>query len=436
MPQSGQVVVTGFGAITPVGNDRESTWQALLAGRSGIGPITRFDASGMPTRIAGEVRGFDPSTLLDRKRVRRSARFTQLAVAAAREAAADAGLTVAPTGDGPTGDGPTGDGPSGGSGAVGGVDPGRVGVVVNTAVVGMGEIEAAVDTLHTDPRKVSPYFVPSVIPNMPACEVAIDLGVHGPVTASALACASGIHALLEARRLILSGEADVVIAGGTDSAITKVMFTGLSTMGALSQRNDEPELASRPFDTDRDGFVFGEGAVICVLESAEHAAARGARPYAEVAGGALTCDAFHVSAPDPSGQYAVAAMRQALRASGTEAADVDYVCAHGTSTRINDLIESRGVRTVYGPHADQLLVSSPKSMTGHLIGAAGALSAMVCALAIRDGVVPPTINLDTPGEECDLDYVPHTARRADVRTAAVNAFGFGGQNCVAILRRV
>jgi 3-oxoacyl-[acyl-carrier-protein] synthase II len=409
-------VVTGFGALTPVGNDRESTWQALLAGTSGIGPITRFDASGLATRIAGEVSGFDPAGLLDRKRLRRSARFSQLAVAAAREAVADAGLTVGTES--------------------GGADAERVGVVLNNAVAGMDGIEAAVDTMHADPRAVSPHFVSSVIPNMPACEVAIDLGVHGPVTASALACASGIYALLEARRLILSGEADVVIAGGTDSAITPVMFTGLSNMGALSRRNDEPARASRPFDTDRDGFVFGEGAVVCVLESAEHARARGAHPYAEVAGGALTSDAFHVSAPDPSGRSAVSAMRQALRASGTDAPDVDYICAHGTSTRVNDLTETRAIREVYGSHAYGLAVSSPKSMVGHLIGAAGALSAMVCALAIRDGVVPPTINLDTPGEECDLDYVPHTARKTEVRAAAVNAFGFGGQNCVAVLRAV
>jgi 3-oxoacyl-[acyl-carrier-protein] synthase II len=271
---------------------------------------------------------------------------------------------------------------------------------------------------------------------MPACEVAIDLGVRGPVTASALACASGIYALIEGRRLIMSGEADVVIAGGTDSAITPVMFTGLSNMGALSRRNEEPARASRPFDADRDGFVFGEGAVVCVLESADHARARGARPYAEVAGGALTSDAFHVSAPDPSGRSAVSAMRQALRASDTAPQDVDYICAHGTSTHINDLTETRAIREVYGRHAYGLTVSSPKSMVGHLIGAAGALSAMVCALAIRDGVVPPTINLDTPGEECDLDYVPNTARKTEVRAAAVNAFGFGGQNCVAVLRAV
>jgi 3-oxoacyl-[acyl-carrier-protein] synthase II len=271
---------------------------------------------------------------------------------------------------------------------------------------------------------------------MPACEVAIDLGVHGPVTASALACASGIHALLGARGLILSGEADVVIAGGTDSAITPVMFTGLSTMGALSKRNDSPEQASRPFDADRDGFVFGEGAVVCVVESAEHARARGARPYAEIAGGALTSDAYHVSAPDPGGRSAMSAMRQALRAAGTAAGEVDYICAHGTGTRINDITETRAIREVYGPAAYELAVSSPKSMVGHLIGAAGALSAMVCALAIRDGMVPPTINLHTPGEECDLDYVANTARTIQVRTAAVNAFGFGGQNCVAVLRAV
>lgn len=416
MQSNQQVVVTGFGALTPVGNDRESTWQALLAGRSGIAPISRFDPVGLPTTIAGEVKGFDPSALLDRKRERRSARFSQLAVAAAREAVADASLTVGAAG--------------------GGVDAERVGVVLNNAVAGMDGVERAVDQLHADPRTISPYFVSSVIPNMPACEVAIDLGVRGPVTASALACASGVYALLEARRLILSGEADVVLAGGTDSAITRVMFQGLSNMGALSKRNDDPARASRPFDADRDGFVFGEGAVVCVLESAEHAAARGARAYAEVAGGALTSDAFHVSAPDPTGAGAVSAMRRALVSTGTEASDVDYICAHGTSTRINDLTETKAIREVYGAHAYDLAVSSPKSMVGHLIGAAGALSAMVAALAIRDGVVPPTINLDTPGEECDLDYVPHTARKTDVRAAAVNAFGFGGQNCVAVLRAV
>lgn len=414
MSSDQSVVVTGFGALTPVGNDRESTWQALLAGESGIAPITRFDPAGLPTTIAGEVKGFDPSALLDRKRVRRSARFSQLAVAAAREAAADAGLTVGADD--------------------GGIDSARVGVVLNNAVAGMDGVEQAVDRMHAEPRTVSPYFVSSVIPNMPACEVAIDLGVHGPVTASALACASGIQALLEARRLVLAGEADVVLAGGTDSAITRVMFTGLSNMGALSRRNDEPEHASRPFDAGRDGFVFGEGAVVAVVESARHARARGASPYAEIAGGALTSDAFHVSAPDPSGAGAVSAMRQALRTTGTDPGDIDYICAHGTGTRANDLTETKAIREVYGSRAYDLAVSSPKSMVGHLIGAAGALSAMVAALSLRDGVIPPTANLDTPGEDCDLDYVPHTARRTEVAATAVNAFGFGGQNCVAVLR--
>ncbi|CAL9612176.1 beta-ketoacyl-ACP synthase II [Streptomyces sp. enrichment culture] len=406
---STRVVVTGIGALTPVGNDRESSWQALLAGRSGVAEISRFDARDFPTRIAAEVKNFSAEDHFDRKRLRRSERFSQYAVVAAREAVHDAGLAV----DG---------------------DPdARIGVQINNAVAGFPGIEAATDQRHDDPRKVSPYFVSSVIPNMPACEVAIDLGAHGPVNASALACASGIHALLEARRTILAGDADVVVAGGTDAAITPVMFTGLSNMGALSTRNDAPERASRPFDAERDGFVFGEGAVVLVVESAEHAAARGARPYMEIRGGALTSDAFHVSAPHPSGEHAETAMRRALAAAHTGPDEVDYVCAHGTATRINDRLESRALRSVFGGAADRLLVSSPKSMVGHMIGAAGALSAMVTALAMRDGAVPPTVNLDTPDPECDLDYVPHTARKADVTTALVNAFGFGGQNVVAVL---
>jgi 3-oxoacyl-[acyl-carrier-protein] synthase II len=405
-----RVVVTGLGAVTPVGNDAAATWDALTSGRSGIGPITRFDASGDRVRIAGEVTGFDPGDLLDRRRVRRSARFSQFAVAAAREAVRDAGLAVEDAAS-------------------------RVGVVMNTAVVGFPEIQEGVETLiERGPGRVGPYFVSSVIPNMPACEVAMDLGVHGPVTAGSLACASGVYALLDARRLILSGEADVVVAGGTDAGITPVMFAGLTTMGALSRRNDEPELASRPFDADRDGFVFGEGAAVLVLESEAHARARGATPYAELAGGALTSDAFHVSAPDPEGTYATEAIRQALDRTGTAPGDVDYICAHGTSTKINDATETRCVRDALGAHADHVAVSSPKSMVGHLIGAAGSLSALVCALSIRDGLVPPTINQDTPDPECDLDYVPNKARSMPVRTALVNAFGFGGQNCVAVLR--
>ena len=409
---NGQVVVTGFGAITPVGNDRETTWQALVKGVSGIDTITAFDPAGLPTRIAGEVKGFDPAAVLDTRRLRRSARFSQLAVAAAREAVADAGLVI---------------------------DDGRAartGVVVNCAVAGMGETESATRQIAgPEPGRLSPYFVSSVIPNMAACEVAIDLGVHGPVTASALACASGIYAFLEGRRLITSGEADVVVCGGTDASITPVMFAGLSSMGALSRRNDEPARASRPFDADRDGFVYGEGAVLAVLESAEHARRRGARVYMNIAGGALTSDAFHVSAPEPSGGYAAAAMGQALERSGLGPGDIDYICAHGTSTRANDRTESAAIRETFGPHADRVAISSPKSMVGHLIGAAGALSAMVSALAMRDAVAPPTINLESADPECDLDYVPNVARPMAIETAMVNAFGFGGQNCVAVFSR-
>ena len=409
---NGQVVVTGFGAITPVGNDRETTWQALVKGVSGIDTITAFDPSGLPTRIAGEVKGFDPAALLDTKRVRRSARFSQLAIAAAREAVADAGLSLA------------------------GELADRTGVVVNCAVAGMGEIESATRKLTgLEPGRVSPYFVSSVIPNMAACEVAIDLGVHGPVTASALACASGIYAFLEGRRLIASGEADVVVCGGTDASITPVMFAGLSTMGALSRRNDDPARASRPFDAGRDGFVYGEGAVLAVLESAEHARRRGANVYATIAGGALTSDAFHVSAPEPSAAYTAEAIRLALRRSGTGPADIGYICAHGTSTRANDRTETAAIRAAFGEHAGDVAISSPKSMVGHLIGAAGSLSAMVATLAMRDGVAPPTINLDTPDPECDLDYVPNVARPMTIDTAMVNAFGFGGQNVVAVFTR-
>ncbi|MGH2872142.1 MAG: beta-ketoacyl-[acyl-carrier-protein] synthase family protein, partial [Solirubrobacteraceae bacterium] len=267
-----------------------------------------------------------------------------------------------------------------------------------------------------------------------ACEVAIDLGAHGPVNASALACASGTAALLEARRLILCGEADVVLAGGTDAGISRSMFAGLSLMGPLSERNDAPHEASRPFDADRDGFVFGEGAVVLVVESAAHARARGARAYGTIAGGALTADAFHISAPERSGAHAARAIQLALRSAGATPAQLDYICAHGTGTRANDTAETRAIRLALGEHADRVPASSPKSMVGHLIGAAGALSVMVCLLAIRDRTIPPTTNLHTPDPECDLDYVPLTARPADVSVAAANAFGFGGQNCVVVVR--
>jgi len=401
------VVITGIGAITPVGNDRESSWEAMVAGRSGIARITAFDPTEMATQIAGEVRGFEPSDHFDVKRSRRISRFTAFAVVAAREAVTDAKLRIDE-------------------------DNGyRVGVVVNAAVAGFDTIEAATRRVVAD-ADPSAYFVPYSLANMPSCEVAIDLGVHGPVNANALACASGLYALLDARRLILAGEADVVICGGTDSAIAPVFMTGMSTMGALSRSNDDPTRVSRPFDADRDGFVLGEGAVIMVLESAEHARRRGAAPYAAIKGGALTCDAFHVSAPSPTGEHTTAAIRTAVQRAGITPDDIDYVCAHGTSTKANDSTESKALRMALGAAADQVAVSSPKSTVGHLLAGAGALSAMVCALSIRDGIVPPTINLDTPDPECDLDYVPNVARQLPVRTAMANAFGFGGQNCVTV----
>jgi 3-oxoacyl-[acyl-carrier-protein] synthase II len=407
LPIRDDVVITGLGAITPVGNDRESSWEAMVAGRSGIARVTAFDPTGMATQFAGEVRDFDPDSHFDAKRSRRISRFTAFAVVAAREAVADAKLRIDQD------------------------NQDRVGVVVNAAVAGFDTIEAATRRMvaKSDPRS---YFVPYSLANMPSCEVAIDLGVHGPVNANALACASGLYALLDARRLILAGEADVVICGGTDSAIAPVFMSGLAAMGALSQRNADPAGASRPFDGERDGFVLGEGSVIMVLESGEHARRRGANSYATLSGGALTCDAFHVSAPFPTGDYTKAAMSLAVERAGIAPDDIDYVCAHGTSTKANDSAETAAIRGVFGAAADRVAVSSPKSTTGHLLAGAGALSAMACVLAIRDHVVPPTINLETPDPECDLDYVPNTARRLPVRTAMANAFGFGGQNCVAV----
>ncbi|MFN8162309.1 MAG: beta-ketoacyl-ACP synthase II [Solirubrobacterales bacterium] len=403
-------VVTGIGAITPVGLDVPTTWRSLLAGESGIGPIAAFDPLPLSTRIAGEVRGFDPVAELGPKRAHRTARFSQMAIVAAREAVQDAGLDVA-------------------------ASSGRVGVAVGTAVAGTPETERNVLALVAEgPNQVSPFFVASTIPNMAACEVAIELGAHGPVTASALACATGTYALLEARRLIVAGEADVVIAGGADAGINAAVFAGLSNMGPLSERNDEPGRASRPFDSDRDGFVFGEGAVLMVVESAAHAEARGAVPYGRIAGGALTADAFHMSAPEPSGRFAALAIATAMERAGIEPAELDYICAHGTATRANDISETKAIRSVLGADTDRVPVSSPKSMVGHLIAAAGSLSAMVCLLAMRDSALPPTINLESPDPECDLDHVALEAREAVVKTAIANAFGFGGQNCVVALR--
>jgi 3-oxoacyl-[acyl-carrier-protein] synthase II len=401
-----RIVITGLGALTPLGLNWRDTWSGLTGGRSGVARITQFDATGFATQIAAEIKGFDPDAGLTVKQVNRMSRASQLAVVAAREAVADAGL-----------------------------DPDfseqEAAVILNSAVSGFAEVQDATEVFHSDgERRMSPRFVSSALTNMPACEVAMDLNVHGPVNASALACASGAYAILEARRLLLAGEADVVLAGGVDAAITPVMFSGLNAMHALSKNNDAPTEASRPFDADRDGFVFGEGAVVLVMERLSDARARGAHVYAEVLGGALTSDAFNVVAPEPTGVYAARAVTRTLANARLDASDIDLVCAHGTSTKANDRTETSVLRQALGASADGVAVTAPKSMTGHLIGAAGALAGMLCALSISEGVIPPTINYTTPDPECDLDYVPLVAREQHVRHAITNAFGFGGQNCV------
>ncbi|MFN2484614.1 MAG: beta-ketoacyl-ACP synthase II [Candidatus Limnocylindria bacterium] len=405
-------VVTGIGAVSPIGNDAETFWRNLTGGCSGVARIASFDASGEEVRIAAEVTGFDPAAYLEPKSARRMSRFSQLAVAAAAQAVESSGLEVA--------------------------DANRadIAVIVNTGGGGIAEVEAAARIHATaGPKRVSPFTVPMFSPSMAACQVSIANRLHGPVIASVAACASGVQAYVDALRLIQHGDVEVVIAGGAESAITAPSISALANMGALSKRNDEPERASRPFDAERDGFVFGEGAAIMVVESEEHAARRSATPLARLLGGALTADAFHISAPEPSGSGAALAMQRAVRDAQIETDAVDYVAAHGTSTPLNDATETRALKAVFGSHAHRLMVSSNKSMIGHTLGAAGAFSALAAVLAIRDGVVPPTINQETPDPECDLDYVPNVARRARVDTAIVNGFGFGGQNAVAVLAR-
>jgi 3-oxoacyl-[acyl-carrier-protein] synthase II len=407
-----RAVVTGLGAITPIGNDAEAFWRNLTAGVSGVGPITQYDASGEEVRIAAEVRDFDPAAWIDRKKARRMSRFSQMAVAAASQAIEDSGVAID--------------------------DSNRddVAVVINTGGGGIADVEIGTRVyLDGGPGRVSPFMVPMLSPSMAACQVSMTWGIRGPVITSVAACASSVQAFVEAQRMIEHGDVDVVITGGTESAILPVSVAALANMGALSKRNDEPEKASRPFDADRNGFVFGEAAGVLVVEAAEHAERRGVPIIAELAGGALTGDAFHISAPDPSGYGATLAMQRALRDADMSAEQIDYVVAHGTSTPLNDATETRAIRSAFGDHADRLLVSSNKSMIGHTLGAAGAMSALAAVLAIRDQLAPPTINYETPDPDCDLDYVPNQARRAEIHGAIVNGFGFGGQNAVAVFRR-
>jgi 3-oxoacyl-[acyl-carrier-protein] synthase II len=383
-----------------------------VGGVSAVAPISSFDATGWPVRIAAEVRDFDPVARFGRLEARRMDRFSAFARAAAEEAVADARLDLP------------------------GPEPERVGVYIGTGIGGIGNLFEASRTFLTEgPRSLSPFFLPRVLANMAAAQVAIRYGARGPSLCVDTACAAGAHALGEAWRALRAGDADVILAGGAEAAVTPLSVAGFMAMKALSRRNDDPTHASRPFDAGRDGFVLGEGAAVLVLEDWEHAVRRGARIHAELVGYALTCDAWHLTAPDPEGDGAARCMALALGAAGLRPADIDYVNAHGTSTPANDVLETRAIRRVFGQHADRLAVSSTKSVTGHLLGAAGALEALATVLTLREGIVPPTSTLEQPDPECDLDYVPGTARQASVRAALTNSFAFGGTNACLALRR-
>lgn len=410
-PRVTRVVVTGVGAITPLGIGAPAFWEGLTAGRSGIHCIEHFDASDLEVKIAGEVRGFEPKDFMDFKAARRMDRFAQFAVAAAREAVEHAGLAI--------------------------TDANReqIGAIVNTGGGGTPSMEHEVATLTTKgPSRVSPFLISNFAPNMASCQVSITFGIRGPSVTSAAACASGVQAYVDAVHMLRRGEVDVVLAGGAEAGITATSVAGLQNMGALSRRNDGPEKASRPFDAGRDGFVFSEGAAIMVLETEEHALKRGASILCEALGGAYTSDAFHITAPDPSGTGAALAMKRAVKWAGLQPTDVDYVAAHATSTSIGDIAETESIKKAFGDHAPKLAVSANKSMVGHLLGAAGAVSSLACVLAIRDDVAPPTINLEDPDPACDLDYVPNVARPMPITVAIANGFGFGGQNACAVFR--
>ena len=408
-----RVVVTGVGAVTPLGIGVDTFWSGLTAGRSGIRTIRNFDASNLEVRIAGEVPDFVAKDFMDFKAARRMDRFAQFGVAASRQAIEDAGLDITDA------------------------NRERIGIVVNTGGGGIGTIENEVINMSRNgAKRVSPFLIPLFAPNMASCQVAITFNIHGPTVTSVAACAAGVQAFVDAAHMIQRGDADVVITGGAEAGITPVAIAGLANMGALSTRNDHPEEASRPFDKGRDGFVFSEGAAIVVLESEEHAARRGANVICEVAGGAYTSDAFHITAPDPSGRGQAAAIRAALKRAELEPEDVDYVAAHATATPLGDIGETNTIKRVFGDHAMNLAISANKSMLGHLLGAAGAVSGLACILAIRDSVVPPTINLSDPDPKCDLNYTPNVAREITVDVAIANGFGFGGQNASAVFRRI
>ena len=407
-----RVVITGIGVVSPVGIGREACWKSLLEGRGGIGPITQFDASDLTTQIAAEVNDFDPEQYMSKKEARRMDRVLQFAVGAGKLALDDADLKVEEH------------------------DPERIGVVVGSGIGGMHTWEAQHRTLlEKGPRRVSPFFIPMMIPNMPSGQVSIQFGLKGPNFSVVSACATGGNCIASAFDLIRTGKADAMLAGGTEAAVSKLAMAGFCSMRAMSTRNDDPEKASRPFDKERDGFVLGEASAVLVLEELEFALARKANIIAEVVGYGATADAHHMSAPDPEGRGAARAMRMALNQAGRSAEEVHYVNAHGTSTPVGDPCEVKALRSVFGSHLEKVAVSSTKSMTGHTLGAAGALETVVCALAVQNDVIPPTINYEFPDEECDLDVVPNVARETRVDLALNNTFGFGGHNTVLALAK-
>lgn len=404
-----RVAITGLGAITPIGNTAAAFWEGLVAGRSGVGPITQFDAAKFDCRIAAEVQGFDPEQHLDKKEARRIERFSQFAMVVAREAYAQSGIKEA------------------------GLDPAMIGCLMGVGIGGIGFIEESCDTLRDrGPGKISPFMIPKIIANIAPGHVAIDLGLKGPNLAIVTACAAGTNAIGEAAEMIRRGAATAMIAGGTESAICPIAIAGFGTMKAVcTDSNDAPEKGSRPYDATRSGFVMGEGAGALVLEDYDFAKARGAKIFAELIGYGLSSDAFHITAPSPGGEGGARAMRMAIKDSGLRLEDFGYINAHGTSTPLNDKLETEAIKTVFGEHARKLAVSSNKSMIGHLLGAAGAVEAVATVMTLTDQIIPPTINYANPDPECDLDYVPNKARKVEgLRAAMSNSLGFGGHNSV------
>ncbi|NMD70433.1 beta-ketoacyl-ACP synthase II [Bacillus sp. DNRA2] len=407
-----RVVVTGIGAITPLGNDAFSTWENIKSGVSGIAPITKFDTEKFNVKVDGEVKNFQPEEFMDAKEAKRMGRYTQLAVAASKMAIMDAGVQIGED-----------------------VDPERVGVWIGSGIGGLDEFEAQHKRyLDKGPRRVNPFIIPMLIPDMAAGRVSIELGAKAINNCSVTACASGSNSIGDAFRVIQNGEVDMMVAGGTEAAITEMTLAGFSNMTALST-NPDPNTASRPFDKNRDGFVIAEGSGIIILEELEHALARGAKIYGEIVGYGATGDAHHITTPAPNGEGGQRAMKLALSDAGLAPEQVDYINAHGTSTFYNDLYETKAIKEVFGDHAYKLSVSSTKSMTGHLLGAAGAIEAVFSLLAIQDGIIPPTINLENPDEELDLDYVPNVAREQEVNIVLSNSLGFGGHNASLIFKK-